>query len=219
MGRPRLADLRRPLRVGVTGALGSGKSVFSGALADLPGVRLLEADRVGHEALRPGAPLIPRIVSRFGAGILDEEGGVDRFRLASKVFAGRGRAQELNAIVHPWLVATLLARMRRLNRRKGTDIVVLDAALLFEWDLTSFMDRVVVVEAPAAKRRLWLERRGLSGEQMRGREAAQWPAARKRSLADIVVRNTASEENLRGKAHAIAGNWLRRLRARQGRGS
>jgi dephospho-CoA kinase len=205
--------------VGVTGALGSGKSVFSRAVAELPGVRLLDADRVGHEALRPGAPLVLKIVARFGEGILNEKGGVDRARLAHEVFSSRGRVRDLNAIVHPWLVSTLVRRMLRLNRREGVDIVVLDVALLFEWDLGPFLDRVVVVEAPAAKRRLWLEQRGLSEEQIRGREAAQWSPRRKKALADIIVRNEGSMESLRARAHLLGRNWLRRLKPRHGRGS
>jgi dephospho-CoA kinase len=205
--------------VGVTGALGSGKTVFCRALAELPGVRLLDADRVGHEALRPGAPLVPKLVDQFGEGILDERGGVNRSRLARKVFSGRGRVRDLNAIVHPWLVSTLRRRILRLNRREGVDIVVLDVALLFEWDLGPFLDRVVVVEAPAAKRRLWLEQRGLSKEQIRGREAAQWSPRRKRALADIIVRNEGSIESLRARAHLLGRNWLRRLKPRHGRGS
>lgn len=207
------------MRVGVTGTLGSGKSVFSRALAGLPGVRRIDADRVGHEALRPGSPVLARLVETFGPEIRGDDGLVDRKVLARKVFSGRGRVRALNAIVHPWLVRTLRRRILRLKGRHGVDIVVVDAALVLEWGLESILDRVVVVEAPAAARRLWLLERGLSASQIRGREGAQWSPSRKRRRADIVIRNAGSIRALRGRARRLGKAWLRALGAGHGRRS
>lgn len=211
VGRPRIKGLARPLLVGVTGTIGAGKSVLARAMAASPGVKLLDADRIGHEALRPASPLIPALVRRFGRDILAPGGGVDRRALARKVFASPGRVSALNGVVHPWLLATLCGRIARLNRRRGVAIVVVDAALLCEWGLSHGMDRVVVVDAPPAKRRLWLRERGLSLAQIRSREAAQWPPSRKRRCGQILVSNTGSERALAGRGRRLVRDWLRRL--------
>ncbi|MBD3337133.1 MAG: dephospho-CoA kinase [Candidatus Eisenbacteria bacterium] len=217
VGRARLGDLDRPLRVGITGAIGSGKTVFAEAFAAYPGVRRIDADRTGHEALRAGSPVLPAIVKRFGREILDEAGNVRRPVLAEKVFAAPARVEELNAVVHPWLLAALRRRIKRLNRVPGVAIVAVDAALLCEWGLSSEMDRVVVIEAPERMRRLWLERRGLSPAQFEARAAAQWPPAAKRRAGHIIIRNNRTERELRSAARRLAGLWSRALKTRRRR--
>jgi dephospho-CoA kinase len=197
--------------VGVTGVVGSGKSEFARALAEDPRARLLEADRIGHEALAPGGPLVAAVVRRFGPEVRGPDGGIQRPVLARMVFEEPGGLEALNALVHPWLIATLRRRMARLRRQRGVAMVVVDAALLAEWGLHREMDRVVVVEAPARRRRLWLRRRGWSEAQIRGREAAQWPAARKRAVADVVVANDGDLTELRARARRLAGLWLHYL--------
>lgn len=203
------------MRVGVTGAIGSGKTFFASALSEDPRIRRLDADRIGHEALQPGSSLLPRIIAQFGRKILDRSGGVDRRRLAAEVFSRPARVEELNAIVHPWLLATLKRRITRLNHRPGIDIVVLDAALLCESGIASMMDRVVVLEAAEAKRHLWLEERGYSLTQILGRESAQWTPEKKKQLADIVVKNDGTEKDLQFQAHRLARIWLRALQTRE----
>lgn len=118
------------LRVGLTGGLGSGKSTVAAMLAR-HGARVLQADEIGREMMRPGQAVYAAIVERFGPDVVRADGELDRAELARLAFAG-GRVEELNAIVHP----AVIARQAEMAEEIGTDdpeaVVVVESALILE---------------------------------------------------------------------------------------
>lgn len=183
------------ITVGLTGGIGAGKSTFAALLAER-GAQVIDADLLGHDALRPGRPAWHSVVDTFGDEILVEpDMHIDRGRLASIVFSDRAKLAALNAIVHPVIVKRIADELDRL--RNSDAIVIVDAALLTELGLDSIFDVVIAVQAPPAARRDRVGRsRGLSLSEIRARMAAQAPPDEVAARADIVVTNAGSLEDL-----------------------
>ncbi len=101
-------------RVGLTGGIGSGKSTVS-AMFKEHGVPIIDADVIAREVVRPGQPALEQIVKRFGSGILDKEGRLDRPRLREQIFQDPERRRVLEGILHPSIYQTMQDRWRTLD--------------------------------------------------------------------------------------------------------
>jgi dephospho-CoA kinase len=149
------------LRVGLTGGLGSGKSTVAEILREL-GAEVIEADEMGRELMEPGKPVYAEIVRAFGPEVVGPDGRLNRARLAEMAFQG-DRLNELNAIVHPAVIAEQRRWMDHVFARNPSAVAVVESALIFEVerdarargesetvlaDWRRRMDRVVVVTAP-----------------------------------------------------------------------
>ena len=174
------------LVIGLTGGFGSGKSTVAGMLREL-GARVLDADKVGHQLYQPGTPVFEEVVQAFSRGILNQEGEVDREKLARKVFGNPEALRKLNAITHPRIAQRVEAVLEG-GRREGVKVAVLEAALLLEAGLTSQVDQVWVTQASEArvKERLRASR-GLAGEEIEARLACQMPVEEKAKRARVVI--------------------------------
>jgi dephospho-CoA kinase len=197
------------LKVGLTGNIASGKSTVAGVWRGL-GARVIDADELARRAVDPGSPALARIVERWGEGVLDARGGLDRAAMRARVFADPAERAALESIIHP-RVAELRDAELRAAEAAGDAVVVADIPLLFEVGLQSEFDLVVLVHAPAEVR---LERivrdRGLDAAAARKMIDAQMPSERKRSLADIVIDNTGSLDDLRAAARTAWEEITRR---------
>ncbi len=192
------------LRVGLTGNTGAGKSTVAAMLAEW-GAAVVDADAIGHQLLAPDGPLFGEVVARYGKEIVATDGGIDRARLGAKVLASPEETEGYNRLVHPALLSRLRQRVEELGR--DHELVVVDAALLYEWGLDREMDVMLVVVAPAAVRRARIEARdGARGQSFARRQAAQWPEERKRAAADYVVENARGFSELRTKLLEIWRN-------------
>lgn len=118
------------LRVGLTGGLSSGKSTVA-ALLRARGAEVIEADELGRGLMEPGQPVFSAIVEHFGAEVIGADGRLNRARLADLAF-NHGRLQELNAIVHPAVIAAQQGWIDRLAAREANAIAVVESALIFE---------------------------------------------------------------------------------------
>lgn len=181
--------------IGVIGGIGSGKSSVARWAAERLPVLLLDADQLGHRALKD-PEIRAQLVAEFGPQIVDAAGEIDRRLLALRVFGDRAEEvqarQRLEAIVHPQLRAEMEQQLRSLDPGL-TQAVLLDAALLQEAGWDEVCDAVVFIEIPGAERaRRVFNQRGWSAEELTTREASQWPVERKRSLATHRVWNTGS---------------------------
>jgi dephospho-CoA kinase len=185
------------LRVGLTGGIGSGKSEVSRRLADR-GAFLIDADVAAREVVEPGTPGLGQIVAVFGPDVLLPDGRLDRPRLGQLVFADDDLLAKLNAIVHP-LVAE---RIQRLEQQAAAavgpaGIVVHDVPLLAENQLQRNYDTVIVVDAPDEIRLQRLtEDRGMTPGHARERMAAQAGRDQRLAIADIVVDNSGTLDDL-----------------------
>lgn len=182
------------LLVGLTGGIGSGKSTVARLLA-LRGAVVIEADALAREVVEPGTPGFERVVEAFGPGVLSPAGDLDRAALARVVFDDAERRRALEAIVHPE-VARRFAE--EVGRYRGTDrIVVYAVPLLVERGLAPAFDVVVAVSAPEATRveRVVAER-GVDAAEVRARLAAQVADEERAAVADLVLDNAGTLDDL-----------------------
>ncbi|MER6162222.1 dephospho-CoA kinase [Streptomyces sp. NPDC001868] len=188
------------LKVGLTGGIGAGKSEVSRLLVEC-GAVLIDADRIAREVVAPGTPGLAAVVETFGADVLTPDGGLDRPKLGSIVFADPEKLAALNAIVHP-LVG---ARSRELENGTAEDSVVIhDVPLLTENGLAPLYDLVVVVDTPPETQLDRLVRlRGMTEEDARARMAAQATRDQRLAIADIVIDNDVPLEDLRRRVRDV----------------
>ena len=198
------------LRVGLTGGIGSGKSEVSRRLAE-HGAVIIDADAIAREVVERGTPGLAAVVAEFGPEVLRPDGSLDRERLGSIVFADSGRRERLNAIVHP-LVG---ARMRELAEQAPPGAIVIhDVPLIAENDLAGAYDYVVVVDAPVEEQvRRLTALRGMTEDDARVRIAAQATRERRRAVADHVIDNSGTLDDLAAQVDALWAELTRRAAA------
>jgi dephospho-CoA kinase len=197
------------LKVGLTGGIGAGKSEVSRLLVE-HGAVLIDADRIAREVVAPGTPGLAAVVDAFGEDVLTADGSLDRPRLGSIVFADPEKLAVLNSIVHP-LVG---ARSRELEAAAAEDAVVVhDVPLLTENGLAPLYDVVVVVDArPETQLDRLVRQRGMTEEDARARMAAQATREKRLEIADIVIDNDGSREQLRRRVREVWADLERRAR-------
>ncbi len=190
--------------VGLTGGIGSGKSTVSAMLARR-GAVIIDADALTHELQRSGTPVFEAIVDRFGTGIVTPEGELDRPALAALVFGDPDELADLNAIVHPAVGAEIMTRMAA---EADTDhVVVLDVPLLVESGRSDMAGLVVVdVVTDLAIERL-AGQRGVSEADARARMSRQASREARLAVADRVVDNNGTREDLERQVEALWG-WI-----------
>lgn len=197
------------LKVGLTGGIGAGKSAVSRLLVG-HGAVLIDADRIAREVVAPGTPGLAAVVEAFGPEVLTADGGLDRPKLGSIVFADPAKLAVLNSIVHP-LVG---ARSRELESAAAADAVVVnDVPLLAENGLAALYDVVVVVDAAPGTQLDRLTRlRGMTEEDARARMAAQATREKRREIADIVIDNDVPLDVLEQRVAEVWADLVRRAR-------
>ena len=181
--------------IGLTGNIASGKTAVADMLAER-GAVIVDADVLAREAVSKGSPALEKITAKWGKGVLDDEGNLDRSSLRHIVFQNQADLDALNEIVHPE-VSRLRSREIEAAKARGEKLVVCVIPLLFERHLADEFDSIVLVDAP---RTLRLERivrdRGLDEAEAMKMIAAQMPADLKRARADYVIENSGSLEDL-----------------------
>ena len=181
--------------IGLTGNVASGKTTVADRWREA-GVRVIDADRLGHDVLREDESAREALVEAFGEGILAPDGAIDRALLGERAFADDAGVRRLNAIVHPPLLGRLRAARERAAR-SGATLVVVDAALIFEFGMEDALDAVVLVMAPPEVRADRLRKtRHLDDERIARIMATQMPDAEKVKRSDYVVVNDGSIEEL-----------------------
>lgn len=186
--------------VGLTGAIGSGKSAVARLLAQR-GAVVIDADAVAKEVMGPGGPAFAAVVARFGPAVVGSGGAIDRRALADVVFSDSQARAELNAIVHPE-VASVVAE-RAAPAVAGGRVVVVEVPLLVEAGWPADVVVGVDCDDDTAVARL-VSQRGMSEVDARRRLAAQATRAQRRARADIVVANDGSLDDL---AAAVDRLW------------
>jgi dephospho-CoA kinase len=188
--------------IGLTGNIASGKSAVSDMLAER-GATIVDADVLARDAVTKGSPALDAIVARWGEGVLDSEGNLDRAALRHIVFEDQGDLDALNEIVHPE-VMRLREKDIAAARARGEQIVVCVIPLLFERHLAGDFDAIVLVDAPRSVR---LERivrdRGVDEAEAMKMIASQMPADLKRARADYVIENTGSLVDLEAEVDRV----------------
>jgi dephospho-CoA kinase len=187
--------------LGLTGGIGSGKSMVAQIFAQL-GAVVIDADQLAREVVEPGQPALQEIAATFGRDVLLPDGRLDRPRLAGIIFADPAERGKLDAITHPRIRARIEEEIKA--RRSEPGVLIVDIPLLYENDRTHSVERVIVVWVdPQTQLRRIRRRDGLSAEAARQRIAAQMPLDAKRARADHVIDNSGSREDTRRQVEAI----------------
>jgi len=194
----------RPFRVGLTGGIASGKSTaakFFGA----PGGANLDSDQIARDVVEPGQPPLERLVERFGPSILTPDGHLDRPALRDIVFSDPMARADLEALTHPAIGAAMEAR----SAAAGGPYQVLVIPLLVEKNLSSHVDRVVVVDcAEDLQVRRLRDRDGSTPEQAQAILSAQAPRAARLRAADDVITNEADMSAVQDQVTALHARYL-----------
>src|SRR3954462_2189171 len=194
------------LVVGLPGGIGAGKSTVSEMLA-ARGAVIIDADLIAREVVEPGGRAYDAVIERFGPSIVAADGTIDRPALAAIVFADDGARKDLNRLTHPAVGAVM---GERLAAEAATDhVVVLDIPLLAEGGRDRYaLAGVLVVDVPEdiAVERL-TGSRGMTEGDARARIAAQASREQRRTIADVVIDNSGSREDLEAEVER-AWAWI-----------
>jgi dephospho-CoA kinase len=192
-------EIQRPrVLIGLTGNIATGKSEVARMLADL-GARVIDADKIAHDVMRPDGPAYDHVVAAFGTGILAADGTIDRAKLGAIVFRDPAALRRLEAAVHP----ATIAEVGRQIAAATEPVVVVEAIKLIEAGMHRLYDALWVVTAPR-----WLQiarlvaTRRLSEEEAALRVDAQPAQQEKAALADLVIVNDGSMADLQHKVEA-----------------
>lgn len=195
--------------IGLTGGIGSGKSTVAQFLVEL-GAVVLDVDKLGHEALKPGNEAWEQVVNAFGKDILTTDDEIDRAKLGKIVFNNREALLRLNQIIHP-IIDNMIEVKLEDYRRQGVKVVVMEAAAMLEAGKTSQVDEVWTTIAPESVVLQRLSRRtGYSEEESKARIRAQLSAEERMKHADVVIDTDCSLDELKVR---VVVEW-RRLQAR-----
>jgi len=201
----------KPLRVGLTGGIASGKSTVADMFAEL-GVPVIDTDIIAREVVRPGQPALAQIREAFGPGVIAGDGTLDRPAMRSIVFGDDAARRRLEAILHP--------RIGRATREQadaaGGAYQVIVVPLLVESSLREFVDRVLVVDCDETTQvaRL-LARDAESEDQARRMLAAQSTRAERLAIADDVVTNGGTLDDTREQVLVLHQRYLHEAAARE----
>ena len=198
------------LVIGLTGGIGTGKTVVSGLVQNL-GASVINADQVGHEAYTPHSPAWQEVVAAFGDSILQDSGEIDRGMLGSIVFADPEQLAILNGIMHPRMASIVKEKLTDLNN-SGIQVALVEAAVLFEAGWDSLVDEVWTTESPedSVVARL-VERNGYAPEEIRKRIASQMSSEERSRRANEVITNFGRMSDLEETVKEI---WERRVERR-----
>ena len=198
-------DKHRPLIVGLTGGIGSGKSTVADLFQQL-GIPVIDADVIAHTLVEPGQPALVEIIEAFGANTVDASGVLDRARLRKLVFSYPEQRRRLEAILHPKIrreIITLTTNIR-------TPYCIVVIPLLLETDQRDLVDRILVVDTGVDKQiaRVTM-RNGLSRHEIMAIITAQASRERRLAAADEVIDNNGSLNELNSQVRAQHEKYLK----------
>lgn len=187
--------------IGLTGGIASGKSTVVELLREF-GAATIDADKLGHQTYEPGSDTFRAVVAAFGDELVAEDGTIDRRVLGGKVFGKPDELKRLTDIVWPGIRALAAAELQRLDAA-GTEVAVLEAAVLIEAEWQDLVDEVwvVSVSADAARERL-MARNNMSAEDADARISSQLSNDERLRHADIVLDTDCPLDEVRGRVEA-----------------
>lgn len=192
--------------IGLIGSIGAGKSAAAKALA-VHGGFVIDADKLGHEAiLRPG--VVASIARRWGDGVLKPDGTVNRRALAGIVFADEAARKDLEAIMFPAITRMMSEQLSEAQSDDSVRFIVIDAPVLIEAGWKDVCSKLLFIDASRPIRLARVkERNGWSDAEMTARETAQMPVEQKKALADAVIINDGSINDLQRAIDRVLTDW------------
>ena len=193
------------LRIGLTGGIASGKSTVTQRFVEL-GVPVIDADVAARHVVEPGQPGLEQVVRRFGAGVLDANGHLDRRALRAMIFSDTASRQALDAILHPLIRADM---ERQAAAAQGPYLVMAIPLLVEGGQARERVNRVLVVDTDESAQVQRVQARdGTSSEQARAILASQASRAARLRVADDVLTNTGTVAELRQAVDRLHEKYL-----------
>jgi len=182
--------------IGLTGLIGSGKSTAANIFR-ATGFVIIDADQIGKEVVNHNPELLGKLVRLFGVEILTKNRKLNRSKLAVLAFANEISHLKLNRAVHPYLLKELRLKLSHLKKIKKN--VVIDAALLLDWNLDKICDYVFLIHASEKLRQTRIAKRGISISDFKARQKMQIQYSQQRARADFCLMNNSTETMLKQK--------------------
>lgn len=204
-------NIKKSFVIGIGGNISSGKTTLAKYFQEF-GAKIVDADKIGWSLLKISTKEYRKIIKTFGKSILDRNQNIDRKKLGEIAFANPKKLRTLNCIVHP----ALLTKVRQ-EIKKNRGIIVLDAALLFNWGLEKEMDASILV---SATKKLKIERTkklGMTKKAAEERLGQQMPEKVMAKQADFIVKNNGSKQELKQTAQEMWQVLEAHLRTASGR--
>jgi len=191
--------------IGLTGGIGSGKSTAAAIMASLGGV-VIDADRIAHEIYLPGTDGHAAVLGLFGDDVLAADGSIDRLLLGQVVFNDRSKLAQLNGLIHPLVRSEVAGRMADAHNDHPQSVVVVEAALMTETGWTGGVGELwaVLTDPELVVDRL-VSGRGMTIDEVGLRVAAQTDNEARREVADRVIENNGTVDELE---RAVEVAWL-----------
>jgi len=198
------------LIVGLTGNIGSGKSIIGHMFKEL-GAQVVDTDQVAREVVAPGSEGLKKLVQLFGECILNPDSSLNRAKTAEIVFGDQCKLKQLNGVVHPAIRTVLLKTMAEYRARPNTPLMIIEAPLLIETELYKLVDQVwlVVTDKQLQIERV-IKRDNSTLDQALQRIKAQMPQEDKIRYADIIIDNRGDQEAVMGQVRRIWSDLIGR---------
>lgn len=187
---------------GLTGGIASGKSTVAALLVQA-GYEVVDCDDIVRRLYDKGKPIYNAVLDAFGTQILNSDGEIDRKLLGAQIFKNAEDRIRLNSVTHP-IIQSEVERQLVNCQLRGDNLVFVDVPLLYESNLSDLYQGIVVVYcAPSLQRKRLMERNGYSASEAALRIKSQIPMEEKRVLADYVIENQGSFEDLKIKVYEL----------------
>jgi dephospho-CoA kinase len=200
---------RKLLKIGLTGGIGSGKSLVAAMFKSL-GVPVLSADEIARDLSETDETIKRGIQKYLGSEVFAGDGSIDRKRLADIIFSSKEKREKLNAVIHPLVLKRIKEETVELEKKRGVPFVVHEAALIYEAGADKDLDYVVVVDADEETRiRRLMKRDGAHRADVLRRINSQMPSEDKRRLADFVIENNGDIKSIEERVRFLYGLFLK----------
>jgi dephospho-CoA kinase len=192
------------LKVGLTGGIGCGKSTVARIFADF-NIPVLDADETAHRLVEKGRPALDQIQQEFGPAILNPDGSLNRQNLREIVFSDLKQKQKLESILHPLVYKTLQAELEQLS----APYCIISIPLLFETNMTGFVDRILVIDCPVeAQIERVKNRDNLTVERIQSIIDNQVSRVHRKAKAEDLIDNSASDYRLAEQVKKLHNLYL-----------
>ena len=198
------------LLVGLTGGMGSGKSLAASYFREL-GAQMIDADRISRELVAPEKPAWKEIIEEFGSSALNPDQTLNRKQVAAIVFTDESKRKKLEDIIHPRVIVEERRLYERYRQENSRVLAVIDAALLIESGNYKNVDTVIVVQCGREEQiRRVMERDGTVRSEVENRLNSQMSLEEKVGFGGYILRNDGTRESLKSQV----GELYRNLRGR-----
>lgn len=191
------------LKIGLTGGIGSGKSAVSSLFQEW-GAFIFDADAVAKDILNNDSTAQGEIIAEFGTDVLNKDGKIEKEKLSRIAFQDENHQLRLNTTIHPYIFRKIDSSFNKILQKGKHDMFCVDAALIYESGADAHMDYVIVVTSHLKLRtERVMERGGLTREEFLRRLELQWADEDKTHMADYVIHNNGTREDLMHESKKI----------------